>query len=72
MVMGILMSSTLVFSMLHPRGRTIFHRFFIVYGTLCIMRSVCVISTSLPDSAEKCRMITPTGNLLVEKSYLFL
>merc|ERR1711920_534669 len=39
------------------------HRFFVIYGTLCMMRSVTVISTSLPDSSEKCRLATPTGNL---------
>ncbi|CAK4641380.1 unnamed protein product [Aphanomyces euteiches] len=62
-VMGILIGSTAIFAMIHPLRWKIIQRFFIIYGSLCIMRSVTVICTSLPDSAEKCRQMTPLGNL---------
>ncbi|KAF0686527.1 Aste57867_21714 [Aphanomyces stellatus] len=62
-VMGLLISSTTVFALVHPLRWKIIQRFFIIYGSLCIMRSVTVICTSLPDSAEKCRQMTPLGNL---------
>ncbi|OQS04254.1 hypothetical protein THRCLA_03497, partial [Thraustotheca clavata] len=62
-VMAILTITTTIFAALHPARWKIIQRFFIVYGSLCMMRSVTVISTSLPDSAEKCRAMTPLGNL---------
>ncbi|EQC41999.1 hypothetical protein SDRG_00846 [Saprolegnia diclina VS20] len=62
-IMGILTITTTIFAGMHPARWKIVQRFFIVYGSLCMMRSVTVISTSLPDSAEKCRAMTPLGNL---------
>ena len=41
----------------------IFRRFIVVYGTLELMRTVTVLLTSLPDASEKCRMLTPIGDL---------
>eukprot|EP01138_Halocafeteria_seosinensis_P011997 gb/GECG01012261.1/.p1 GENE.gb/GECG01012261.1/~~gb/GECG01012261.1/.p1 ORF type:complete len:517 (+),score=26.52 gb/GECG01012261.1/:1-1551(+) len=60
-ILGILSVSTLIFVFSRPYRWLILRRFLVIYGSLALLRAFTVFATQLPDSAAKCRAITPSA-----------
>merc|ERR1711865_653626 len=41
--------------LMHPRSGVVLRRIFVIFAYLFFLRSVCVISTSLPDMSDHCQ-----------------
>lgn len=68
-ILGILSASTLVFVISRPYRWLILRRFLVIYGSLALLRAFTVFSTQLPDSAARCREITPSAQTLSKIDY---
>lgn len=59
LLMNTLIISTLLFVLSQPWRWLVIRRAFIVYGTLCLWRSVTILITSVPDASPRCSHTTP-------------
>lgn len=68
-ILGVLVFSTTLFALTRRCRWLILRRFSVIYGSLALLRTFTVFSTQLPDSAEKCKTLTPSTTALSALDY---
>jgi len=67
--MTLIIFLTIVRVIYHPSRVMIFRRILIVHSLTCVVRSVCIVATSLPDPSPECKHFVPKHPVLLEAFY---
>jgi len=68
-VMTVMGVSTLIVILIHPKRVTVVRRLLVIYGSLLLLRSITVISTSLPDPSPQCLQLHLKGKYNQKDSF---
>jgi len=70
--MTLIILLTIIRVIYHPSRVMIFRRILIVHSFICVIRSICIVATSLPDPSPECRHFVPKHSMFVEALYRFV